>query len=421
MSFEDALSMAYENNPFLKASREELKATDENMPQAISGFLPSISANTERGRRETTQSGTAIDKVTDTKEIVIRQPLFRGGQTYNNIKLAKNIIESGRESLKEVEQEVLLEAITAYSDIIRDQEVLELSKNNVEVLQKHLEVTTERFELGEVTKTDVAQAEAGLSVAKSEMISADGILESSKARFERIVGEKPGILKNIEQPAPFTHSLDELIQIAMAENPSILSTMYSQKAANNRVSVEKGKLLPSVNFQASKDEQKGALFTSSDLENERFSINVSIPLYQSGAEYSSVRQAKFNHGRLKLGLEDQRNKVREAVIEAFNNFHVARAVIKSNQAAIEASQIALEGTQEEAKFGARTTLDVLDAEQELFEAKANLIRSKRDEIVSSYTLLSYIGRLNPKELGLDTEVYNPKESYNKRKYQIIGF
>ena len=128
MSFEDALSMAYENNPFLKASREELKATDENMPQAISGFLPSISANTERGRRETTQSGTAIDKVTDTKEIVIRQPLFRGGQTYNNIKLAKNIIESGRESLKEVEQEVLLEAITAYSDIIRDQEVLELRR-----------------------------------------------------------------------------------------------------------------------------------------------------------------------------------------------------------------------------------------------------------------------------------------------------
>jgi len=421
MSFEDALSMAYENNPFLKASREELKATDENMPQAISGFLPSISANTERGRRETTQSGTAIDKVTDTKEIVIRQPLFRGGQTYNNIKLAKNIIESGRESLKEVEQEVLLEAITAYSDIIRDQEVLELSKNNVEVLQKHLEVTTERFELGEVTKTDVAQAEAGLSVAKSEMISADGILESSKARFERIVGEKPGILKNIEQPALFTHSLDELIQIAMAENPSILSTIYSQKAANNRVSVEKGKLLPSVNFQASKDEQRGALFTSSDLENERFSINVSIPLYQSGAEYSSVRQAKFNHGRLKLGLEDQRNKVREAVIEAFNNFHVARAVIKSNQAAIEASQIALEGTQEEAKFGARTTLDVLDAEQELFEAKANLIRSKRDEIVSYYTLLSYIGRLNPKELGLDAEIYDPKESYNKRKYQIIGF
>jgi outer membrane protein len=189
----------------------------------------------------------------------------------------------------------------------------------------------------------------------------------------------------------------------------------------NRVSVEKGKLLPTVSFQASKDEQKGALFSSSDLDNERYSINVSIPLYQSGSEYSTIRQAKFNHGRTKLSLEDQRNKVREAVIEAFNNFHVARAVIKSNKAAIASSEIALEGTQEEAKFGARTTLDVLDAEQELFEAKVNLVRSKRDEAVSSYTLLSYIGRLNPKELGLAIDAYDPEENYNKRKYQIIGF
>ena len=421
MSFEDALSLAYNNNPFLKSAREDLKITDEQMPQAISGFLPQISANVERGKRDTTQSGTSVEKLTDSKEIVIRQPLFRGGQTYNNIKMAKNVIHAERESLREIEQEVLLEAITAYADIIKDQEVLELSKNNVEVLTKHLEVTTERFELGEVTKTDVAQAEAGLAVAKSEMLSADGTLESSIATFIRIVGEKPGILKEFNKPISFANSLDELIQIAMAENPSILTLQHNGMAAKNRVSVEKGKLLPSVNLQASKDKQQGVLFSTSDLENERFSINVSIPLYQSGSEYSRVRQAKFNHGRLQLGLEDQRNKVREAVIEAFNRFHVARAVIKSNKAAIEASEIALEGTQEEAKFGSRTTLDVLDAEQELFEAKANLIRSKRDEIVSSYTLLSLIGRLSPSELGLTVDIFDPKENYNKRKYQIIGF
>jgi len=420
-SFQEALSMAYNNNPFLKAERENVKITDEQRSQAVSGFLPNISANAQRGKRNTKQLGVSNRNVTETKEISITQPLFRGGRTYNNLKLAENNIQAAREGLRQVEQEVLLEAITAYMDIIRDQEVLELSKSNVAVLQKHLDVTQERFDLGEVTKTDVAQAEASLSIAKSEQTNAEGVLESSRARYSRIVGEEPGILKPVNNPIVIEATLDKIIQIAMDENPSILQALRSEMAAKNRVSVEKGRLLPSIDFQASKDKQKGVLFSSSDLENDRFSVNVSIPLYQSGAEYSSVRQAKFNHGRLKLGLEDQKNKVREAVIEAYNNFYVARAVIKSNQAAIDASEVALDGTQEEAKFGARTTLDVLDAEQDLFEAKANLIRSKREEIVSSYTLLSFVGRLNPKELGLSVSIYDPKENYNKRKYQIIGF
>jgi outer membrane protein len=234
LNFEEALSSAYNNNPYLKAAREDLKATDEQMPQAVSGFLPQISANAQRGERETTQAGTSTDRIVDTKEIAINQPLFRGGQTYNNIKLAKNAIFAAREELRQIEQEVLLEAITAYMDIIRDQEVLELSKNNVEVLKKHLEVTKERFNLGEVTKTDVAQAESGLAVAKSEMISADGILESSKARFIRIVGERPGILKPSRRPATLNLSLDEIIQIAMGENPTILSAKYNEMAAKKQ-------------------------------------------------------------------------------------------------------------------------------------------------------------------------------------------
>jgi outer membrane protein len=419
--FEDALSMAYNNNPALKAAREDVKSTDEQMPQAISGFLPNVVANVQQGKRNTDQGATSDDQTTGTKEIAITQPLFRGGQTYNRIKQAENTIFAARERLKQIEQDVLLEAITAYADIIRDKEVLDLSKNNVEVLQKNLDVTTERFGLGEVTKTDVAQAEASLAVAKSEQINADGVLKSSEATYTRIIGEAPNILEPIKNPFDIQASLDEMIQIAMEENPSLKTASYSEIAAKSEVRVEKGALLPRVDLRASKDEQKGVLFSSSDLENERVSINLSIPLYQSGAEYSSVRQAKFNHGRLKSTLDDQKNKVREAVIEAFNNFHVAKAVIESNKSAIQASEIALNGTREEAKFGARTTLDVLNAEQDLFEAKANLIRSKRDAIVSSYRLLAFIGRLNPSQLGLAISTYNPEESYNKRKYQIIGF
>lgn len=420
-SFEDAISMAYKNNPELKAAREDVKSTDEQMPQAISGFLPNVTANVERGERNTDQGATSDEQETNSKEISLNQPIFRGGQTYNRIKQAQNNISAARENLRQIEQNVILEAITAYADIIRDKEVLELSKNNVEVLQKNLDVTKERFGLGEVTKTDVAQAEASLAVAKSEQINADGALKSSQATYTRIVGEAPEILEPIKNSFDIQANLEEMIEIAMEENPSLNTAAYSEIAAKSGVRVEKGRLLPRIDLRASKDEQEGVLFSSSKLDSERVSINFSIPLYQSGTEYSRVRQAKFNHGSLKSTLDDQKNKVREAVIESFNNFEVAKAVIDSNKSAIKASEIALEGTREEAKFGARTTLDVLNAEQDLFEAKANLIRSKRDEIVSSYTLLASIGRLNPSYLKLAISNYDPKENYNKRKYQIIGF
>jgi len=422
IGFNEALAKAYRNNPSLEAMRENLKSVDENMPGALSGWLPTISASMDRGKRDTNFGGTSSVKVTDTRDIELNQPLFRGGQTISEMKKAKNTIIAARATLRSVEQDVLLEAVTAYMDIIRDREVLELTRNNIKVLTKHLEVTEERFSLGEVTKTDVAQAEVSLAIAISEKINAGGTLESSKATYERIIGEEPVELENIDNPITINASLEDITGISLKENPLIKIAEYNKNAARNSISLEKGKLLPRLDLLASRQKQKGALFSSgADIESDSFSFSLAIPLYQSGAEYSRIRQAKYNLGKLKYDLIDQQNKIREAVVHAYNNFQVARATIKSNQATIGASKIVLEGTQQEAKVGARTTLDVLDAEQDLFEAKANLVRSKRDEIVSSYTLLAQVGRLNVGELGLDVEVYDPEENYNKRKYQIIGF
>jgi outer membrane protein len=421
-SLSDTLAATYNNNPGLKAARENLKAVDENMPSAIAGWLPEVSANFENGRRKTKIGGMNTNGDANDHDISLKQPLFRGGRTVATMKQAKNAIMAGRSDLRRSEQDILLEAITAHMDILRDSELLELNKNNVEVLQEHLKAVNERFKLGDVTRTDVAQAKASLAQAQSQQISADGVLDSSKAAYIRVVGTEPVMLDHVEDPVEVKAPLDQIVQLALNENPVVKSAQYNAELAKNSITIQKSRLLPSVDFVADKSKQVGALSANGlDIETETYAVRVAVPLYQSGSEYSNIRRAKADSRRLKYELVDQENKTRQAVISAYNDFQVARSIIESSKAIIESSQIALTGTEEEAKVGSRTTLDVLDAEQNLFQARANLISAKRNEIVSSYTLFAQIGRLNAEELGLDVQLYNPKKNYNKRKYQIIGF
>jgi outer membrane protein len=422
VSLNESLATAYKNNPELKAARENLKAVDENMPSAISGWLPQVSANFEKGRRKTDIGDISTKNDADDHDISLTQPLFRGGRTIATMKQAKNSIKAGRADLRRSEQDILLEAITAHMDILRDTEFLELNKNNVAVLQKHLDVTNERFSLGEVTRTDVAQARASLAQAQSGQISAGGSIDSSRAAYIRIVGAEPVMLEPVETPVEVKASLDEIIQLAFKENPILKSAEYNAAYAKNSVTIQEGRLLPNVDFVANKAKQVGSLSANGlDIESETYAVRVAIPIYQSGAEYSNIRRAKADSRRLKYELIDQQNKVRQSVITAYNDLQVARSTIESSNTVIESSEIALRGTEAEARVGARTTLDVLDAEQSLFQARANLISAKHNEIVSSYTLLAQIGRLNAEGLDLDVDVYNPKKNYNKRKYQIIGF
>lgn len=416
-----ALAIAYKNNPSLEAERTQMKQIDEAMPQALSGWLPTTSASIERGKEDRKIGSASSDNITDTKGISITQPLFQGGKTLAQIKQAEHTISAGRYNLQQAEQTVLLDAVIAYMNIVHNREVFELNDNNVAVLTKHLEATKERFRLGEVTRTDVAQAEASLAQALSEKLSSQGALTSSYATYERIIGEAPSDVSMPENPVVIEANLQQLIELAYENNPQLNATQQNKYSAEKSVYIEKTSLFPEINLLGKKQKQRGTLFSSSDIETESISFQVSVPLYQSGAEYSRVRQAKQAARKVEFDLKEQRNRVQEETIRAYQDFQVSRASITSNKASISAFESALEGTQQEALAGARTTLDVLDAEQNLFAAKVNLVRSKRDEIVSAYTLLAQVGKLNAEELKLDVTHYDPKENYDNVKYQIIGF
>lgn len=419
----ETMIAAYQNNPELKAARANLKSVDENASQAFSGWLPNVSGSFERGRRDTVFGNTESDEITDTRGITVTQPVFRGGRTIAAMSEASNTIKAERYSLMATEQSILQEAVQAYMDIVQNTEVLNLSKSNEAVMKEHLHVTKERFSLGEVTTTDVSQAEASYADATSSRIQAEGALESSRATYLRAVGIEPqGVVMPAMNQVSIDQSLTELLKIARENNPSVLSAIYSEKALDDVVDGAIGVILPEVNLVGAMQEQKGQLFSGgSDIETETISVQVSIPLYQSGAEYSQVRQSKANVERARYDLLSVREQVDEAVTAFYQDYQVANASIRSNQASVKAFETALKGTEEEAKVGSRTTLDVLDAQQDVFEAKVNLVRSKRDKIVSAHALLALTGALTAEVMKLDTEIYDAKAHHKAVKYRIIGF
>lgn len=423
-SLNEALVSSYQTNPYIKSGIEALQSVDEEMPSAISGALPSASAAMQRGKKNSKVGDTDTSGITDTKAIEISQPLFKGGHTYASIKKAKNDIMAAREQLRNTEQQVLLAAVEAYMDVVSNTEVYELAKNNQSVLKHHLEETKTRFDLGELTQTDVAQSKASLAKASSDLISAQRSLESSKAAYTKTIGQPPIDVSIPLIPIEINGSSDELINIALANNPIIKIAEYNFNSAKDDITIQKSSLLPQLSAFASKERQQGLLTSSARTtitDSDTVGINLAIPIYQAGSEYAGVRQAKHIAGRNSYNLSIARNEVKEAVIKAFHDFRVAQSLIESNQSSVDAFSVALEGTQQEANAGLRTNIDVLDAEQALFDAKSNLIKSRRDEIVSSYNLLSQLGKLSAKELGLKVDIYNPEENYNKVKYQIIGF
>lgn len=417
----EALASSYKTNPQMQSAIQALSAVDEEMPSAISGALPTASATIQRGKKHSELSGTEVNGISDAKVIEINQPLFKGGHTYASIKKANNNILAARENFKITEQLVLLSAVTSYMDVVRDREVFELATHNKSVFEHHLESSNARFELGELTQTDVAQAKAALAKANSELISAQSAFESSKAGYKNNIGEEPLEVKIPQNPIKINGNIDELIKIALENNPSIKAAGYGWDAAKNDINIKKSALLPELSAFANSQKQEDASLTSNRSDSSMVGLNLSIPLYQGGAEYSDVRKAKHLAGKSSYDFSVAQNNVREEVIRAYQNFKVAQSLIESNTANVEAREVALEGTQQEALEGLRTTIDVLDAQQALFDAKSNLISAQRDEIVNSYALLAQLGRLTAADLGLKVDIYNPTKNTNKSKYHIIGF
>lgn len=425
----EALAAAYANNPTLEAARAGVRATDEGVSQAKGGYRPSIEATGSIARTNTEQTTSfggfpgSQDTTLTSKNasVALVQPVFRGFKTYNSVRRAKEQVYAGRESLRQTEQQVLLDAVTAYMNVKRDESVVELRRNNVQVLTRQLEATQDRFRVGEITRTDVAQSEARLSRANADRILAEAALTASRSAYQRIVGATPGTLADPGPLPPLPESEAAALEAAQAENPQLLAARHAAKAADHEVSVATGDFLPEVNVRAQYQRGWDTSPFISDLTQKQVMAELTFPIYQAGVASSVARQARQVRSQRRLEEIDAERRVGEATRNAWEALREARSRIAATEEQVRANKIALEGVRQEAEVGARTTLDVLDAEQEYLDSQVSLVSAKRDEVVAAYGLLGAIGRLSAGGLGLPVEVYDPEKNYDRVSDQIYGW
>lgn len=423
--FEEAMKAAYEHNPRIHAQRKVLEQSNERVSQAVGNFRPNVNALYETGRQRSRFDASEWNYGdTTTKQLTVNQPIFQGGTEWFRYFSAKNQVLAGRADLMTLEQQVLLDGVVAYMDVVQNESVLRLSENNEGVLGKQLDAANNRFEVGDITRTDVAQSQARLARSQSDSIQARGDLESAVANFERVIGHKPQSLPlpvPTEFP-PLPATLEEAIKVAMDNNPSIKSAAYIRESAEDDIGTNVGGLLPQVAVIGRMTREDGAGTTgTSDFDTDALLLNVSIPIYQQGNQYSRVREARLIEKRREFEMENTEDAVREGVIQAWENLQTAISTITAQEEAIRAAETALSGVRQEQQYGARTILDVLDAEQELFIARVNLVRAERNRIVSIYNLLLVLGEMDIGTLGVKATAYDPEEHYDSVKWQMIGF
>ncbi len=419
-SLTDALVSAYSGNPTLRADRARQRGTDEQVPQALSGWRPTVST---QGSVSHNWSDTNVSKATEYNPanvtISLSQPIFRGFKTINGTKAAEANVEAGRQNLLAVEQDVIFQAIQAYMDVIRDRQIVVLRQKNVGVLHQQLKAANDRFSVGEITRTDVAQSRARVALSQADVASATAALATSVAAYEKVVGHKPGTLK-YPKIAKLPRSLEEAQSAALEVNPDILAAAYVAEASNYNVEVVKGDLLPDLNLDASAsitDEPQDGVDTS---RSAKIAGVLNIPLYEAGSVYSSVRQYKQIASQRKIQIIEAGRAVREAVSNAWNNLIAARQAIAANKSQVSASELALDGVRQEYLVGSRTTLDVLNAQSDIVSARIDLVSAERDQVVAAYQILASIGRLTAQDLALPVEYYDPEENYRDVRDKWIG-
>lgn len=432
-SLTDALTATYGSNPTLQAARAELRATDEGVAQALSNWRPNISATgttqfTHSESDFSTGAGLAAiggttkdDRTSHTGTVTVQQNLFRGGRTVAETRQAKAQVAAGRAQLSGTEQDVLLSAVTAYMDVLRDTATVELNRSNVAVLKRQLEASQDRFDVGEITRTDVAQSEARLSRSESALIRAEANLTNARAAYERTVGSAPGTLEASPALPQLPLEEPEALSIAKANNPGLQAARFAEEASRHAIRSAKGALLPTLTVQGDYSYSEKP---SSSLDNSKTATvtgRLTIPLYQSGAVYSQVRQAKQLNSQSRLQIREATRQVEEGVASSWEAYRAANAQITSDREQVRANEIALDGVQQEAQVGSRTTLDVLDAEQELLDSRVALVTSERNAYVAAYQLLSAIGRLNAAYLELPVQQYAPEENYDRVSDKWFGF
>ncbi|MEL6421020.1 MAG: TolC family outer membrane protein, partial [Pseudomonadota bacterium] len=386
----EALASAYRHNPALLAQRRAVEAVDEGVTQARAGFRPRVVSAADAGHQHTrtnfaaSAGGGSTESSTRPRgySIEISQNVFAGFRTVNAIKQAEANVLASRENLRQTEQSVLLDAVTAYVDVLRDRAIVRLQENNVRVLTSELRATRERFEAGDVSRTDVAQAEARRAAAVSALDLARANLRTSEASFQQVVGHMPGALR---QPAPpvrnIPATLPEGIRRAVEETPNVLNAAFLEQAAAHNVDQITGELLPTVDLEANYSDRYDLSETVDRTETATFTARMTLPLYQGGQVYSRIRQARRTREQRGQEIENARRIARQALIAAWSSRRAAIAQLDSDRIRVRAQRTALAGVRAEEDVGQRSILDVLDAEQELLDAQVALVTTRRDLVV----------------------------------------
>ncbi len=423
-----ALAKAYLNNPDINQQRAAVRAQDENIPKANAGYLPNVSAEADAAMSNTQVSGTGVPTFDQSSRprgygVTVTQNVWNGNRTGNTVRQAESSVFGAREQLRNTEQNVLLSALTYYMDVMRDTAILGLDRNNVEVLQEQLRQTQDRFNVGEVTRTDVAQAEASLAGARATALGAQAQLQASLANYRQAIGDDP---KSLSPVAPLNRqlpkALPEAIAISQLEHPAIVAMLHGIDAAALQVKIIEGALYPTVGLtgQVAKRFDVAGDPVGSQALSESLMGQITIPIYDGGATYAGTRQAKEQLGQTELQTDLQRDKVRAAVVAAWGANDASSGVLRAARAEVQAAEVALAGVREEAKVGQRTTLDVLNAQQSLLNARVQLVTAQHDSVVNSYTLLAAIGRLSIQTLGIAVPEYDPRVHFDQVKNKLFG-
>ena len=415
-TLQEALALAYQTNPSLLAQRANQRALDESIVQARAGLRPSldvtVSANYSR-----TYSDSLGNSESDTGGVSLglSQTLWSGGRIGHGISAAEATILAGREDLRDIEQTVLASVIQAYADVIRDTEILSIRESNLGVLQRQLEEASARFEVGEITRTDVAQSESRLAQSEADLANARAQLSVSRATYAAVVGQAPGDLAPMPVLPGIPTDFDNALDVALLDNPGIRSAGYNLRAAEANVAAAKAEYMPSARLTASYGGSAGDLGNLNDIADEtRFQAGatISVPLFTGGLNRSRVAQALERANVAQINVEGERRSTLQAVSSAYAQSISARATLQAGEEAVRAATVAAEGVRQEAQVGLRTTLDVLNQELELRSAQVTLASARRNEYVAQANLLASMGRLEGQDLDAAMTVYDPAANYN---------
>jgi len=441
-TIQGALAKAYKFNATMNSARAGVRATDENVAIAKSGYRPTIGAAASvdyESRRRRGVSGTlgpfgGVNRTLGTSRfatgsigIQLNQMLFDGFQTRNSVRAAEAEVRASNENLRNTEQNTLFQAAQAYMDVIRDRQIAVLTEQNLAFLVEQVRAARSRFDVGEGTRTDVAQAEAERAQAVANLNDAKARVETSSAAYRQVIGEEPGKLSSAKaRSSMLPKSVDSAEVIALDEHPAILASEHLIDAAGFTVKFEEGALLPRLDATAGVSKQyantdvSGGAWDHADTNSASVGATLTVPLYQGGRVAALVRQSKEQLGQARIDLDVNRDQVRSQLSQAWANYTAAREGVTANRTLVEARQLALNGVIEERNVGQRTTLDVLNAQADVISAQITLVSDEHDVVVASYAILNAMGHLTAGLLGLEVAEYNPKEHYEAVKDKWFG-